>query len=138
MTHKKIILASVIVALLVPLFMILLNCIPKPDSLSATGYYQAFDIVRTVVPFAKDGGEDEARLSKVYLKETDEYGRQLFVYGQYSPMLQTSVDIYVICQHIDEPASDKSDAFAYYYPDVCYLISVKDAPPSKELISELF
>lgn len=89
------------------------GCYPN-GSVGKTGYYEAYDIVRTSVPFAMDGANDKSR-AKVELYETDEYGRQIFIYSQFSLMLQKSISIWLVCQKTDVE-------YAYYYSDVCYMI----------------
>lgn len=110
------------------IFVFLLSgCYPN-GSVGKTGYYEAYDIVRTSVPFSMDGANDKSR-AKVELYEADEYGRQIFIYSQFSTMLQKSISIYLICQKTDS-------SYAYYYSDVCYVILPKDDVPSEEFMKE--
>ena len=92
---------------------LLTGCFPN-GSVDETGHYEAYDIVRTAVPFSMDGANDKSR-ARVELMETDDFGRRLFVYNQYSLMLQKHISIWLICQSTD-------DEYAYYYSDVCYRI----------------
>lgn len=115
-----------VLILIVSLF--LSSCYPS-DTVGRTGYYQAYDIVRTSVPFAMDGANDASR-AKVFLKETDTYGRQLFVYRTYSTFLQKSLDIWVVCQKTDS-------AYAYYYSNIHYLLVPRETTPSENMLANL-
>ena len=96
--------------------LLLVGCYP-PNSVEKTGYYECYYLVRNVVPFAQSGYNDNGdnSLARVYLLDTDDFGRNLYVYHQYSYMLNEAISIWLICQQAE-------DGVAYYYSDVCYVI----------------
>ncbi len=103
-----------IICVLLFLCIFFTGCYP-PNSVEKTGYYECYYLVRNVVPFAQDGDNDTKSLARVYLLDTDDFGRNLYVYHQYSYMLNEAISIWLICQQAE-------DGVAYYYSDVCYVI----------------
>lgn len=95
----------------------LLGCY-RDGSIDATGRSDIFKIVRDSVPYALTG---DPMLDYVWEKDSDQYGRKLFLYQTDIKMSTNDLDIWVICQKTN---GDRS----FYYEDFCYYVCEKDSP----------
>ena len=93
------------------LFAIFLNACSREGSISETGRSDIHQIVLNGVPYAHKGDE---MLDFVWYKETDSYGRELFLYQSELLAISGRQDIYVISQKTE-------GGKVYYYEDFFYL-----------------
>lgn len=89
-----------------------LNACYREGSIDATGRSDIHHIVVNSVPYVLQG---DRMLDYVWYKETDAYGRELFLYQTELYMSTIDLDIWVICQKTEKNQT-------YYYEDFCYYV----------------
>jgi len=112
---------KVLKILLCVFLIICIGACSRRGSITQTGRSDVQRIVINSVPYVQLGDET---LDLIWLKETDQYGRELFHYetGKW--------DIWVICQKSE-------NEYVYYYEDDCYYVSENDIPIPDNKLTQL-
>ena len=108
-------------------FMMSLTSCYRKNSIDETGRRDIHYIVTNSVPYVLGG---DWMLDYIYYKETDAYGRELFVYNLELRMSTEDIDVWVICQ---KTVGDQT----YYYQDFCYYTCLEGNDISVDALEEL-
>lgn len=99
---------AIIILLLITFFLTGCDAGYSRTSAGASGFDGALSVIQVGVPYI---GAMDLRLDAIKLLETDNYGRNLFIYE----MGLSPISALLIVQKTEEP-------FVYYYEDHCYMI----------------
>ena len=99
--------------ILIPiLFLLCLSGCHRKGTVGDTGEYDGAVLVCAAVPYVIEGDSKFDKISKI---EVDSFGRALYRYETYAAFWKETVEIYVVCQSVE-------DGLPLYYEDFCYLI----------------